>query len=225
MGTVFRQNVTAGLVTILDYFIVAHPTLLRRSERARPPSIVGDLPIAFVDGRTERISHSSGIRERVMTPSVVVVSPLADNVETVVRHDTLVDLLVDHFTRHPHVLANSIWDEMSVDDEDYPVDSDDGSTRHFYATRFSFGNLSVMEGREAYAASHLVAASATPEAIALALNAAGILTIASPPAATGESIGLALIAAGFFDATAFTPATVTAEELVNLLIAAGLMAA
>jgi hypothetical protein len=145
--TTFRQDVTAGLVTILDAFIAANPTYMRRSERARPPSIVGDLPIAFVDGRTERIRHSSGIRERVMTPSVMVVSPLTDNVETVVSHDELVDLLVDHFTNYPHVIPVTIWDEMSVDDEDYPVVEADGTVRRFYATRFTFGNLSVMEGR------------------------------------------------------------------------------
>jgi hypothetical protein len=225
MATTFRQDITAGLVTILDYFIVAHPTLLRRSERAQPPSVMGDLPLAFVDSRTEQISHTSGIRERVMVPSVVVVSPLADNVETVVRHDVLVDLLVDHFTRHPHVMPVTIWDRMAIDDEDYSVDSDDGTTRHFYATRFTFGNLSIMEGRsDPGTAAHLNPLTATYEAIALALNAVGLVSIANPPGATAETIAAALVAAGLFEASVITAAT-TGEALVNLLIAAGLMAA
>jgi len=146
MTTTFRSDITAGLVTILDAFIATNPTLLRRSERARPPSIAGDLPIAFVDGRNEDIRHDSGTRMRVMTPSVLVVSPIGDNVETVVRHDALVDLLLDHFTSYPHIIPGTIWDQMAVRDEDYRVDSND-DTRFFFATRFTFGNLSILEGR------------------------------------------------------------------------------
>ena len=147
MATTFRTDVTAGLVTIIDAFITANPTLIRRSSRAEPPSIVGDLPIAYVDRRTETISHDSGIRVRTMTPSVVVVSPLADNVETVTAHDSLVDLLVDHFTTYAHITSNTVWSDMTVDDESYPVESNDGTIRHFFATRFTFGNVSIQEGR------------------------------------------------------------------------------
>jgi hypothetical protein len=147
MPTTFRQDITARLVVAIDAFISANPTLLRRSEAARPPSVMGDLPLAFVDGRQEQLSFSSGIRERVMTPSVVVVSPMADNVETVQRHDVLVDKLVDHFTTYSQIAPDTIWDRMAIDDEDYPVASDDGTVRHFFATRFTFNNVSIMEGR------------------------------------------------------------------------------
>jgi hypothetical protein len=37
---------------------------------------------------------------------------------------------------------------MRVTDEDYPVESADGTVRHFYATRFTFGNVSIQEGRD-----------------------------------------------------------------------------
>jgi hypothetical protein len=149
MPSTFRQDVTARLVVILDAFIVANPTYMRRSERARPPSIVGDMPVGFVDNRPEIISHDVGLRDRVMSPSVLVVSPIGDNVETVVSHDQLVDLLVDHFTDYPYVASASsgVWDEMTVSDEDYPVDTDTG-TRHFYATRFTFQNVRIKEGRD-----------------------------------------------------------------------------
>ena len=147
MATTFRQDITAALVTAIDAFITANPTLLRRSESARPASIVGDLPIAFIDGRPEDISFDSGIRERIMTPAVVVVSPLADNIETVQRHAVLTDALVDHFTTYAQLVVNTVWDRMHVEDEDYPVTSADGDVRHFYATRFTFNNVSIMEGR------------------------------------------------------------------------------
>jgi hypothetical protein len=147
MATTFRQDITAGLVTILDAFVTANPTLLRRTELAEPPSVMGDLPIAFVSNRPERIHHDSGIRQRTMSPSVLVVSNITDNIETVVRHDVLVDKLLDHFTTYPHIASNTVWEDMTVADEAYDVAEADGSVRQFYATRFTFEDVTVQEGR------------------------------------------------------------------------------
>lgn len=147
MSTTFRQDVTTAVVTSLDVFIAANPTLLRRSELTRPPSVMGDLPLAFVDSRDERIRWDAQTMDRVMTLPVVVVWPMADNNETVRRADVLVDALVDHFNVNSiHFVPNSSWTEMTIADEDYPVPSDDGTVRHFYATRLTFV-VSLMEGR------------------------------------------------------------------------------
>lgn len=147
MTTTFRADVVAAAVASLDVFIAANPTLLRRSELARPPSVMGDLPLAFVDRRDERIHWDAQTMDRVMSLEVVVVWPLFDNVETVRLADTLVDLLIDHFnTNSTQFVTNSIWSDMTVSDEDYPVVSDAGDVRHFYAVRFTF-TISKMEGR------------------------------------------------------------------------------
>ena len=147
MTTTFRVDLTVAVVASLDVFIAANPTMLRRSELARPPSVMGDMPVAFVDGRPETIHFDAQTMDRVMSLSFVVVSPLADNVETVTAHDALVDALVDHFnTNSIHFVPNSSWTDLTINDEDYPVASDDGTVRHFYATRFSFV-VSKMEGR------------------------------------------------------------------------------
>lgn len=147
MATTFRQDLTAAIVTAIDAFIAANPTLLRRSERGRPPSVMGDLPLAFVDGRNERIHFDAQTMDRVMTVSVVVVSQMADNIETLVRHDVITDALIDHFNAsYIHLVPNSSWTDLNISDEDYPVDSDDGTTRHFFATRLTFV-VSLMEGR------------------------------------------------------------------------------
>lgn len=85
--------------------------------------------------------------DRVQTVSVVVVSPISSNEQVVQSHDEIVDLLIDHFNAsYTQFVPNSIWSDVTVSDEDYPVVSDDGSVRHFYATRFSFV-VSKMEGR------------------------------------------------------------------------------
>ena len=147
MSTTFRQDLTAAVVASIDAFIVANPTLLRRSERGRPPSVMGDLPLAFVDGRNEAIHFDAQTMDRVMTIAVVVVSPIGDNIETLVRHDVITDALIDHFNQQSiHFVPNSSWTDLNVSDEDYPVDSDDGTTRHFFATRLTFV-VSKMEGR------------------------------------------------------------------------------
>ena len=144
--TTFRQDVTTAIVASIDAFIAANPTLLRRSEQARPPSVMGDLPLAFVDGRDERIHFDAQTMDRVMTIAVVVVSQMADNVETLIRHDIVTDALIDHFNGYISFVPNSSWTDLTIADEDYPVPSDDGTVRHFFATRMTFV-VSLMEGR------------------------------------------------------------------------------
>ena len=146
MTTTFRADLVAAIVDALDVFIAANPTLLRRSELVRPPSPIGDLPLAFVDGRPERVRFDAQTMDRVLSVEVVLVWPMADNTETVRVVDTTVDQLLDHFNGYIQFVPNSSWREVTIADEDYPVASDDGSVRHFYATRFTFV-VSKMEGR------------------------------------------------------------------------------
>ena len=58
MTTTFRADLAAAMVSSLDVFIAANPAMLRRSELTRPPSVMGDLPLAFVD-RGTRASTST----------------------------------------------------------------------------------------------------------------------------------------------------------------------
>lgn len=146
MTTTFRQVLRTNLVSMMDAFIAANPSLLRRSEAARPPSIAGDLPVMFVDRLGETATYDVQLRRRTASPEVLVVSQLTDNVETVIRHDVLVDALYDHFQSYTHLVANTSWDRLSVNDEDFSVESDTG-VRHFYATRFTFENVLMIEGR------------------------------------------------------------------------------
>jgi hypothetical protein len=147
MATTFRQDLTLAIVGAIDTFIAANPTLLRRSERGRPPSPMGDLPLAFVDGRDERVHFDAQTMDRVMTIAVVVVRPITDNVETLIAADVAVDALIDHFNAtYIHFVPRSSWTDLVISDEDYPVDSADGTTAHFFATRLTF-TVSLMEGR------------------------------------------------------------------------------
>jgi len=134
----FRASYVSGLLSILDEFATAHGDLLRSTWRTRPPSFDIDLPAAWVGRGTVTISHAGQLRERVVPIEVFVVDRLTDNDETLARFDTLVDLLVDHFTDHPHLVANTVWDRMTVDD-----DFEDG----FWLVRFRFDNHSEMTGR------------------------------------------------------------------------------
>ena len=142
MATSFRTDVGDGLLAILNAFIAANPTLLVRAYRARPSGPIADLPMAYIEGRPERVTHVQGVRTRTMTPSVVVIDRNTDNAETMARLDVLVDALLDAFTAEPHVTPATIWDEMTIADEPFDV----GETE-FAAVRFTFGDLSIAEGR------------------------------------------------------------------------------
>ena len=147
MATTFRTDLMAAIVAALDVYIAANPSLLKRSELARPPSVMGDLPLAFLDGRDERIHFDAQTMDRVLTVAIVIVSPMADNIETIRRHDVLVDSIIDHFNAsYIHFVTNSSWTDLTIGDEDYPIPRDDGTVRHFFATRLTFV-VSKMEGR------------------------------------------------------------------------------
>ena len=141
--TTFRTAIGDGILAVLDGYKAAHGELLRRTSRARPTNIAAaDLPAAFIDARPETVSHSEGIRTRIMSPSVVVVRRPTDNLEDMAAFDSLVDGLMDAFTAVPQFAPVTIWSDMTVADEEYEI-----GDFLLPAVRFSFPNISIMEGR------------------------------------------------------------------------------
>lgn len=136
----FRVDLVAGVTTMMDAYIAANPTLLVRHYRSIPAQFQ-DLPMSYLDLRPEKVRHMNGLRDRITNPSIVVVTRLTDNGETTDIHDRLVDSLVDWFTGYPHIVAGTIWDEMTIADEPF------GDDNQFVGTRFTFDNISIAEGR------------------------------------------------------------------------------
>lgn len=140
--TTFRRDVRAGLVLALSDFKTANPSQLGSVLTARPEGFTGDYPIAFPDSQPESIFHTAGVRDRTMTPAVAVVAEKALNAEEQDRFDALVDALVDWFTARPHITSGTIWDRMTVEDYAETI-----GEQYRPAVRFTFGNLSIQEGR------------------------------------------------------------------------------
>ena len=141
--TTFRSDLVAGMGTMLSDFITANPTLLRRYFRIRPPSFTTDLPCAYIDLRPEEVAYTQGTQTRTISPSIVIVDQLTDNGETYDRLDSLTDALVDHFGAYPSIVNRSIWDRMTITDEQ----EDNGDGTVLAAVRFTFQNVSQMDGR------------------------------------------------------------------------------
>lgn len=139
--TTFRVDLIAGMLSMVDAFMATNPTLLRHRYKVKPASFTTDLPCAYIDLRPEAITFANGLRDRVISPSVVIVDELTDNGETMGRFDVLVDALVDHFTGYPHLVAGTVWDRMSVADEAQ------GTNNQYAGARFTFENVSKAEGR------------------------------------------------------------------------------
>lgn len=139
--TTFRVDLVAGVTTMMTAYIAgANPAKLVRHYRSRPTQFQ-DLPSSYLDLRPETVHHANGLRDRVVSPSVVVVTRLTDNGETTDIHDILVDSLLDWFTSYPHIVAGTVWEDMTVADEAI------GDDNQFVATRFTFADISIAEGR------------------------------------------------------------------------------
>lgn len=140
MTTTFRVDLVAGVGAMMNAYIAANPDKLVRHYRSIPAQFQ-DLPASYLDVRPETVHHANGLRDRVVSPSVVVVTRLTDNGETTDIHDVLVDSLLDWFTSYPHIAPGTIWEDMTVSDEAI------GDDNQFVATRFNFGDISIAEGR------------------------------------------------------------------------------
>lgn len=146
MATTFRADTRAGLYTALVAFRTAQPSRLSEVYRVRPAHYNVPMPLAWVDLLSESASHTSGTRERVLSPSVVFMGEPIENDEQVTAWDALVDLAADHFTDYAHISANTIWDRWVITDETEEVESA-GQVRLFPIVRFTFQNVSIREGR------------------------------------------------------------------------------
>lgn len=138
MTTTFRADLVAGMKTMLDDYQALHGDLLRSTWRTRPPSFDVDLPAAWVGRASEQVAFRGQLRERLTGPQVFVVDRLTDNDETLHRFDTLIDGLLEHFSTYAHLVENTVWDRMTIED-----DFEDG----FWLVRFTFLNVSAMDGR------------------------------------------------------------------------------
>lgn len=141
MPTTFRSDIGDGIYAVLAAYATANPSRLVRAYRARPSGLV-DFPCAWVDARPETVAHSAGVRTRTMTPTVVVVRAQGDNAETAQAFDTLVDGLLDAFTDVPQFASNTIWDAVTITDDEI-----EAGDYLLPAVRFAFGNISIAEGR------------------------------------------------------------------------------
>lgn len=147
MATTFRADTRAGIVTAGEAFQTANPTMLLAVHSAKPTRYTGDMPFGYVELLGESIRHTSGTRIRTISPSFVVVGRPLENQQSADEWDLLVDALVDHFTDYAHMAPSTIWDEMTVTDESEEVQTAPDSVRVFPVVRFTFGNVSAMEGR------------------------------------------------------------------------------
>ena len=102
-GSAWRQQVSAGLLTVLNNFAAANPTLLKGIATARPKSMGNfDLPGAFIDGGDETVTYNEGVRIRHLATSVTAVTMVPDNQEAQTGMDALLDGLIDAFTAGLH---------------------------------------------------------------------------------------------------------------------------
>lgn len=144
MGTTFRADSVAGLMTVLNAYKTAHPALLRGVYSARPGGPTFEKPCAYVGNRDETQMHDSGIRTRTLTGlQVIVVDTFPDNAQTADRMDVLVDDLSDAFTAAPHALGgNSVVSVTSIADTEVQM-----GEAIYRGAIFTFGTAVAQEGR------------------------------------------------------------------------------
>lgn len=147
LNTTFREDVHAGIVSVLTDFKAANPTLLRQVWHARPSSYtLGELPAAVLGNLTETISTMNGVRQRQFTGfTVELVDRSPDNMESDDRMNLLVDAMLDYLTAAFHSASGtSISEPIAVTDGDRG-DIAEGAV-HWFSNVITF-RAYVAEGR------------------------------------------------------------------------------
>lgn len=100
----FRTDVRAGVMSTLNTYAAANPSVLRGVHRARPASLsAGELPCAWIEAiDSPSIVHSMQIRQTNLIVTVTLADVVPDSDEQAVRADTLVDGLEDALTADFH---------------------------------------------------------------------------------------------------------------------------
>jgi hypothetical protein len=119
-STTWRTDLAAGLLSLVQAYATANPTLLRAVSRRRPAG-VPETPYAYIGGRSESLNFTGQIMQRVVDVPVVILDVTPDNMENATRVDALVDALITVFKDNPHGVANALFTPRSVQDieDDY----------------------------------------------------------------------------------------------------------
>jgi len=104
MATTFRVDFRAGLLDVANTYQAANPTLIATVYGYPPESYA--TPCIYIDKKIEEsIVHDAGLRFRVLTGNMVLVTKLISNKQATDEQDVLVDALLDALTADPHAAS------------------------------------------------------------------------------------------------------------------------
>lgn len=146
VGTGFRQALQAGILSLVQAFATANPTIIRSVKSVRPESFSGTaaLPVFFLGNMSETLIHAQGTRSRQFDGfSGFLVDQLGTVGDSNDRMNFAADVLADLFTLNPHAASGrSIAQHQTTIDTEIEADG----TR-YPALEFGFGPTEVLEGR------------------------------------------------------------------------------
>lgn len=140
-----RTDVVAGVSALLDTFSATNPSLLVRHFTVRPPSLVTDLPCAFMDIGGGTIHYDNSLREWIFPVGIVFVDRLTDNEETDTRGDVLADAFMDLMDATPHVVAGTWWSDATWTSDPQTLGGD-GDPQNLAGYRLTF-DIHFLRGR------------------------------------------------------------------------------
>ena len=126
----FRVDFTTHLNTVVNAYITANPTIVRRFWRARPGSFA-ELPVAFMDSiREDTVILDNGTWQRHLSSSIVVVDAYSDNEQVNARLHIAVDGLRSWLVRMTYAtVGGGILTISGAIDQDFDLTVQPGPER------------------------------------------------------------------------------------------------
>ena len=144
VGTGFRQAIQQGIASLVQSFVDANPTILRRVYTVRPPNL-SESPCFYVADINETITTMNSVRQRIATGfSGYLALAIGAQAESNDRINFIVDALTDLWTLNPHAVSGrSIFTHTATVDTELT----DGIGVTYPAVEFQFALTAIQEGR------------------------------------------------------------------------------
>ncbi len=145
-GTGFRQALSAGVITIVNLFSLANPTIVASTGIVRPGSFAAvALPHFYIGAMSESVMTTQGTRTRTFDGfSGFLVDQYGTTYDSAERMDLAADALADLFTNNFHAASGTsmLKHVGTLDSEEV-----DSANVRFPSLEFRFAETKVTEGR------------------------------------------------------------------------------
>lgn len=111
-----RADLQEAIVALVDAFIAANPTVVRKMWHTMPANLMGEGPFVAIGSISEVVRHTESLRIRVFEGAIAYVDVMTDNLEVDDRINVFSDMMADLFTLNARILPVGMLEQTGFEE-------------------------------------------------------------------------------------------------------------